>query len=113
VIENWFELVIGVLVLISPWVFGFANIPLAEWVDVLCGTALILINVWVIYGKDPAAETSSMLETAAIQKPKRVRRKSVDVDGALAPAHASLSAPVVQIVKNRKIKKVEQSLINS
>lgn len=105
-IENWFELVIGVLVLISPWIFGFANIPLAEWVDVLYGTAIILINVWMIYGKDSTAEASAALESAAVQKPKRVRRKSVDVDGAL------VSVPVTRIVKNRKIKKVEQSLIN-
>jgi hypothetical protein len=111
VIENWIEFVIGALVLISPWVFGFANVPLAQWLNVLCGTALMLINVWVIYGKDSAAEASLALEVAAAQKPKRVRRKVVDGNGEVGAGHGAIVASI-PIVKNKRIKKVEQSLIN-
>lgn len=82
VIENWTELVIGALVLISPWILGFAEFTLARWANVLCGTALVVINVWEIYGKDPVVVGSALVEEEkekkARPKVKRVRRKKVE-----------------------------------
>jgi hypothetical protein len=75
-IENWIELIIGVLVLVSPWILGFADISLAQWLNVICGAVLVVMNVWMIYGKDPAAEAAH--ESVPAQKPKRVRRKKVE-----------------------------------
>lgn len=54
--ENWIELTLGAIILIAPWAFGFAGIPLARWTDMLCGLALVLVNIWEIYGKNPAAD---------------------------------------------------------
>lgn len=55
---RWTELVVGVFVLISPWLLGFSDITLARWGNVLCGLILILASVWTLYG-DLAVEDSS------------------------------------------------------
>jgi len=95
VTENWIELVIGALVLISPWILGFSDISLARWLNVLCGMVLVVMNVWMIYGNDPAARSAATVaEDASQQKQKRVRR-------------------VVNTASASRKKKVEQPLMNS
>ena len=101
-IENWIELIIGALVLVSPWIFGFADISLARWLNVLCGTILVLVNAWMLYGNDPATVEEAPV---VVQKTKVRRARRVAVGGdTFAVAIKS---------RNRKIKKVEQPLINS
>jgi hypothetical protein len=99
-IENWIELIIGALVLISPWIFGFADISLARWLNVLCGTVLVVVNAWMIYGNNPA----TIEEAPAVAQKVRVKR-----------ARRAIVIGEVPIVKdkNKKIKKVEPSLINN
>jgi len=46
--REWTGVVIGAWVLISPWILGFATIGFMKWSNVLCGLALILVNVWAI-----------------------------------------------------------------
>ncbi len=70
-IENWIELFIGAVVLISPWIFGFANISLARWVNMICGLVLVLIGIWAIYGKGIAGD---MAEDEAPQNGNRKQR---------------------------------------
>jgi hypothetical protein len=100
VIENWIELIVGALVLVSPWIFGFADISLARWLNVLCGTVLVVVNAWMIYGNNPTTVEEA---PAVAQKTKAKRTRRVMV------------IDEIPIVKNkkRKIKKVEPSLINS
>lgn len=51
---NWFKLIAGILLLISPWVLGFSDISTAKWCNVLFGLILILINMWAVFGDPPA-----------------------------------------------------------
>ena len=52
--ENWTELVIGIIIIISPWVFGFSDISVAKWCNVLLGLVLVLVNAWTIFGEAAA-----------------------------------------------------------
>lgn len=87
--EHRIELTLGALILIAPWLLGFSDVPLARWTDVLCGLALVLINIWSLFGSDAdtAAETAATgpqaepvtlaaLAVAPAVSPKRVRRTS-------------------------------------
>lgn len=49
--ENWIEGAIGAWVLLSPWLLGFANISFAKWSSVIAGLALVIMNVWSIFGE--------------------------------------------------------------
>jgi len=52
---NWVELVVGALVLVSPWLLGFSDITLARWGNVVCGLIIVLVNIWAIYGDIPVS----------------------------------------------------------
>lgn len=54
--ENWTELVIGFWIVLSPWLLGFSDIAVMKWSNILCGIALILINAWLLFGKEPLPE---------------------------------------------------------
>src|SRR5579863_4658360 len=54
--EEWVALVVGVLVVIAPWVLGFAAIHAATWSCVVLGVIVILSSIseiWVVH--HPAA----------------------------------------------------------
>jgi len=51
--RSWIEIIIGVWVLVSPWLLGFSSIPLMKWSNLAAGTIIVLMNVWMIYGKKP------------------------------------------------------------
>lgn len=97
--ENWIEFGAGVFILIAPWMFGFADVPLARWTDMLAGLVFVLVNLWAIYGNGaktakadagripamPALEASSLsgtLKSAIVvkreERPKRARRAKVE-----------------------------------
>jgi hypothetical protein len=42
------HIIIGIWILISPWLFGFSDISLAKWSNVILGLLLIIMNVWVL-----------------------------------------------------------------
>ena len=46
--ERWIFIVIGVWLVISPWVLGFSDSVLVKWSNVLCGLVLIVMNAWVL-----------------------------------------------------------------
>lgn len=54
-VENWIEAVIGAWVLLSPWLLGFANVSFAKWSSIVSGLALIIVNVWSIFGEKKTA----------------------------------------------------------
>ena len=50
--EEWVALIVGVLVLISPWVLGFATVPAALWTCVVLGIIVALSSIseiWVVH----------------------------------------------------------------
>ena len=101
-IENWIELGIGVLILISPWVFGFAYILFAQWLNVICGATLVVMNAWMIYGKNPM-EKAAPESATSVQKTKRVVRRATVT---------TVAIDAIPVVKRKKIKKVDQPLVN-
>jgi hypothetical protein len=51
VITNWTFGVIGVWILLSPWLLGFANSSIAKWSNVLAGLILVVVNAWRLFGE--------------------------------------------------------------
>jgi uncharacterized membrane protein HdeD (DUF308 family) len=47
--EEWVALVVGVLVVIAPWVLGFATIQSAAVVSVVLGIIVALSSVWELW----------------------------------------------------------------
>ncbi len=55
--KELFGLVLGVWIMISPWILGFSSITLMKWSNLIVGLVLVLINAWVIFGKNSAGKT--------------------------------------------------------
>lgn len=72
--ENWTEFVIGIIMIISPWILGFSDISVAKWCNVLLGIALVLVSAWSLFGG--AAQTIPVGED--LQKGKRKIKNSVE-----------------------------------
>jgi len=56
--EEWVALVVGVLMIIAPWVLGFAAMTYAMWSFVVLGLIVALASVseiWMIHNPAPAA----------------------------------------------------------
>jgi len=54
-VRNWIEVIIGFWIIVSPWFFGFSNITVVKWSNVICGLAVVLINAWVLFVKNKTA----------------------------------------------------------
>lgn len=52
-IGKWTQFVIGIIMIISPWVLGFSDVSLAKWCNVLIGLVLVIMNAWIIFGEAP------------------------------------------------------------
>jgi len=74
-IDYWTTLVIGLLMIISPWVLGFSDISLAKWCNILLGLILAVVALWRIYGAIPV-ETPPLTEE--LQKKKRKTKNNVE-----------------------------------
>jgi hypothetical protein len=48
---SWAELVLGVWIVVSPWVFGFSG-TLALWSNVFVGAAFVVLAFWRIFGEE-------------------------------------------------------------
>jgi hypothetical protein len=57
----WTEFVIGIIMIISPWILGFSDISLAKWCNVLIGLLLVLVGTWMMFG-DPAPKAAISTE---------------------------------------------------
>ena len=53
--SNWTQLIIGIWLIISPWILGFSSITLMKWGNIVVGLLLVLINIWTIFGRTPAS----------------------------------------------------------
>jgi len=49
--EHWTEVVVGIIMIASPWVLGFSDISLAKWCNVLIGLVLVLMGAWMMFGE--------------------------------------------------------------
>lgn len=48
--KEWVQCGIGIVLILSPWMFG-AGRSLIGWADVILGIVLVLLNVWTIFGR--------------------------------------------------------------
>jgi hypothetical protein len=74
-IEYWMALVIGLMMIVSPWVLGFSDISLAKWCNILLGLALVIASAWKIFGTVPADALPAAEEP---QKKKRKTKNNVE-----------------------------------
>ncbi|HUX35809.1 MAG TPA: SPW repeat protein [Candidatus Paceibacterota bacterium] len=51
VARNYTQLVLGIWILLSPWLLGFSSISIMTWSNLLAGIILILTSVWAIFGE--------------------------------------------------------------
>jgi hypothetical protein len=43
------QLVLGVVLVLMPWVFGFSDDSVMKWTNTIVGLVIILINLWAIF----------------------------------------------------------------
>lgn len=58
-IRKWTELMVGIILIISPWVFGFSDISVARWCNVFAGLILVLVSASEVFGMRPLAPAVS------------------------------------------------------
>jgi hypothetical protein len=52
---NWVQLVLGLWVLVSPYILGFSDISTALWSNVIVGIAIVISALWQLFGVKPSA----------------------------------------------------------
>jgi hypothetical protein len=72
-VENWTELIVGLIMVTSPWILGFSDISLAKWCNVLIGLLLVLMGAWGMF-------TESSQATTAPQESKKERPHKTNVE---------------------------------
>ena len=50
--KHWIQFGIGAWVFLSPWLLGFSSVSIMKWSNSAAGAALILINLWIIFGSN-------------------------------------------------------------
>jgi hypothetical protein len=68
VTKNWSQLIIGMLLLISPWILGFSDISLARWCNVLFGLILILTSFWELFAGQSIKKEMTVEKTTKHKK---------------------------------------------
>jgi hypothetical protein len=48
-VTEWISLILGIVVFISPWVFGFATLGAAAWPAWIIGVLFVIVNAWALY----------------------------------------------------------------
>jgi SPW repeat len=59
-LRKWTELVIGIILIVSPWVLGFSDISVAKWCNVLIGLVFVLISAGEIFSAKALAPIPSV-----------------------------------------------------
>lgn len=68
----WTALVIGTMMIISPWVLGFSDISLAKWCNIVLGLVLVVASAWKLFGDVPA----NAVPAAEASQPEKAKRKT-------------------------------------
>ena len=51
---NWFQLILGLWVFVSPWLLGFSDISTALWSNIVAGALIIIFALWEIFASKPS-----------------------------------------------------------
>ncbi len=47
---SWVQLVLGLWVLVSPWLLGFSAISTALWSNIIVGALVAIFALWELFG---------------------------------------------------------------
>ena len=56
--SSWVEIIIGVWLIVSPWVLGASGVTLLLWSNTVLGVVLVLKGLWLLYGQEPISKTN-------------------------------------------------------
>jgi len=57
---GWVQLILGLWILVSPWILGFSDISTALWGNLIGGILVIIFALWELFGvKSPSAPSTS------------------------------------------------------
>jgi hypothetical protein len=73
---KWTAFIVGIILIISPWVFGFSAISLAKWCNVLVGLVLAIMSAWMLFGPIAASPTPAMIDPPRNERPVKRKKKS-------------------------------------
>ena len=48
-LAKWIALVLGIVLFLSPWVLGFAQLSSAAWTAWIIGILFVLVNAWTLF----------------------------------------------------------------
>ena len=77
-VANWIMVAVGVWAMISPWVLGFSSISVARWNSLIIGLAVVLVNVWIIFG-DAVEEVSGAESGKVVEENQKSKIKDQKV----------------------------------
>lgn len=52
---SWFNVILGIWLIISPWVVGFSDITGATWNAVIVGIVVAIVGLWAALGSTATA----------------------------------------------------------
>lgn len=50
-LTNWTKIIVSLWIILSPWLLGFSSITVMKWSNVIAGTIIFLMNVWITFGE--------------------------------------------------------------
>ena len=52
----WFEVFLGVWIMLSPWLLGYSGDSIMVWSNLIAGLGVFLVSLWAIFGRAGADE---------------------------------------------------------
>ncbi|MEK7612071.1 MAG: SPW repeat protein [Patescibacteria group bacterium] len=46
------QIILGIWILVSPWILGFAEFSPALWNSVVAGTLTAVLGLWTLFGEE-------------------------------------------------------------
>lgn len=47
---NWAQIILGIWLVVSPWILGFSDINTALWDSVIIGILILISGLWCVFG---------------------------------------------------------------
>lgn len=73
---KWAAFVVGLILIVSPWVLGFSAISLAKWCNVLVGLMLAIVSAWMLFGQVPGAAIPATADPPRSDRSPRRKNKA-------------------------------------
>ncbi|MGC9046986.1 MAG: SPW repeat protein [Minisyncoccia bacterium] len=60
---HWFTIFLGAWIILSPWLFGFYEINIMAWNNVIAGILIIVFTLWNIVFKGHKVDNTNSQES--------------------------------------------------